>query len=243
MIVRHFFFIVSLLFSGTLLYGQVPGVPSTVPDLPEATPADDSLYIFTPARPLINTDGLRTSLPSAFGLNALFSNSGYGLGVFYERKFSPSFSGFLDIGVTGARKGDEFQVFNRNPNSVHFQTYFVPNKVNRIWQAPIMLGVKQHVFTHVFFDNFRPFVNGGAGGSVILTTPYDQEFFGAFGDAQLHVAPGGFIGIGTEFTEKSPGPSFNARYYYLPVKSGIESLVDEPITDFGGLFLTVNLPL
>ena len=242
MIVRLILSILPLMLIGITLHAQVPGVPSTVPDLPEATPVDDSTYIFTPARPLIDSNQLRTSLSDAFGLNLLFSNSGYGLGFFYERKFSPSLSGFIDFGISGARKGDEFEVYNADPNSVHFQTYFVPNKLNRVWQAPVMIGVKQQLFADVFFNNFRPFVNAGAGGSFILTTPYDQTFFSAFGDAKLHIAPGGFIGVGAEFTQTSPGPSFNARYYYLPKEPGIESLINEPITNFGGLFLTLNVP-
>ena len=233
----------TFLLTAVALYGQVPGVPPSGPELPEATPADDSLYIFKPARPLIDTNALRTNLETAFGLNVMFSNSGYGLGAFYERKLSPTFSLIVDLGISGARKGDEFEVFNTDPNSVHFRTYYVPNKVNRVWHAPVIVGVKKTLFNNVFFNNFRPFINGGVGSSIIMTTPYDQRFFSAFGDAEFHFAPGGFIGVGAEFTEKSPGPAFNARYYYLPIDPGIESVANEPITNFGGLYLTLNVPL
>ncbi len=225
------------------LRAQVPGVPPSVPDLPESVPAEDSTYIFKPARPLIDSNALRTKLDNAFGLNVLFSNSGYGLGFFYEHKLASTLSAFIDLGISGARKGDEFEVYNTDPNSVHFRTYYVPNKIHRVWHVPLTVGLKKGVFTDVFFNNFRPFINAGAGGSIVMTTPYDQTFFSAFGDAEFHLAPGGFIGIGAEFTEKSPGPAFNARYYYLPITPGVESLIDEPINDFGGLYLMLNVPL
>lgn len=231
----------ALLFACSL-FAQVPGVPPVPPDVREPAPASDSTFIFTPARPLIDSTALQTILSSAFGMNILFSNSGYGLGFFYEKKFSPTFSGFIDLGFSGARKGDELEVYNRDPSSVHYLTFFVPNKVNRVWHMPLMAGVKKEVFSQALFSNFRPYVNAGVGGTLIMTTPYDREFFSAFGDAEFHVAPGGFIGIGAEVSDKSPGIGLNARYYYLPINPGIESLRGEPITNFGGLFLTLNVP-
>lgn len=224
------------------LYAQVPGIPPVPPDVPEPSPANDSIYIFTPARPLIDSNDLQTMLTSAFGANILFSGSGYGMGFYYERKFTPTFSGFIDVAFSGARKGDELETFNRDPSSVHYLNFFVPNKVNRVWHMPTMVGVKKEVFSQALFNNFRPFVNIGVGPTLIMTTPYDQEFFSAFGDANFHTAFGGFVGIGAELSEKSPGLGFNARYYYLPKNPGVESLRNEPITNFGGLFLTVNVP-
>lgn len=243
-LLRHILLVLALLGIGTgsACIAQVTGVPPTVPTIPEPNPADDSLYIFSPARPLIDTNSLRMSLPHALGINVLFSNSGYGMGMFYERKFGESFSGFLDFGISGARNGDELEVFNRDESSVHYLSYYVPDKVNRVFHMPIMVGIKKSVFTESLFSNFRPFFNLGAGGTIIMTTPYNKEFFSAFGDADFSATYGGFVGIGAELTEKSPGLAVNARYYYLPISPGIESIRGEPIDDFGGLFLTLNVP-
>ena len=225
-----------------IAYAQVTGVPPSTADIPQPSPADDSLYVFAPARPLIDTNRLRTTHLDAFGFNILFSNSGYGLGFFYERKINSALSGFFDFGINGARKGDELEIFNRDPNSVHYLTYFVPDKVNRVYHIPIMVGLKKGIAGDALFNNFRPFVNVGLGGTVIVTTPYDKEFFSAFGDASAQATYGGFIGLGAEVSERSPGIAFNARYYYLPIDPGVESIRDEPITDFGGLFLMLNVP-
>jgi len=220
-------------------YAQVPGVPA-----PTTTPGTggDSLIVFKPVRPLIDSNALRTSWPQAIGLNLFFSNSGYGGGLYFQRKFGESLSGTIDLAISGARNGDELQEFNIDPNSVHFNSYFVPNKVNRVWHAPITVGVKQELFANTFFDNFRPFINLGLGGTVVLTTPYDHTFFDAFGHAEWRLAPGGYLGVGAEFTEKSPGISFNIRYYYLPIDPGVESVRNEPITNLGGLFLNIGVP-
>lgn len=234
-------FVVFMTLAGTA-YSQVTGVPPSTPDMPESAQGSDSVYVFTPARPLIDTNRLRTALPQAFGLNVLFSNSGYGLGFFYERKFSQTLSGFFDLAMNGARKGDELEVFNRDPNSVHYLTYYVPNKVNRVYHMPLMIGVKKNVFGDALFNNFRPFFSVGVGGTLIMTTPYNKEFFSAFGDASFDATYGGFVGFGAELSERSPGIAFSARYYYLPKEPGVESVVKEPITDFGGLFLTLNVP-
>ena len=240
-----FFRCIGLLILGTLLHvpaiGQVPGGdPGGGPD--EADRPADTLFIFAPARPLIDSSGIRTDLPSALGGSVLFSSSGYGIGLFYERKLTPTLSGFFDVVISGLRRGDELEVYNNNPESVHYQSFFVPGKVNRLWQAPAMLGVKKELFENLFFDNFRPFVSAGLGVSTVIATPYDQTFFRAFGSASWRFAPGGFVGLGAEVTGMDPGVGFAIRYYLLPLSPGVESMEGEPITDLGGLFLTLTIP-
>ena len=222
-------------------HAQVPGgEPSDAPGT--STVPDDTLFIFSPARPLIDSSGIRTDLPSAFGGSLLFSSSGYGVGLFYERKFSPTLSGFVDVIISGLRRGDELEVYNNNPESVHYQSFFVPGKVNRLWQAPAMIGVRKELFRNLFFENFRPFGSAGVGVSTVLATPYDQTFFKAFGSAEWRFAPGGFVAVGAEVTGKDPGPGFAIRYYLLPLSPGVESMEGEPITDLGGIFLTLSIP-
>lgn len=204
--------------------------------------SEDTLFIFTPARPLIDSSGIRTDLPAALGGTISFSGSGYGAGLFYERTVTPTLSLLVDLLITGVRKGDELEVYNNNPESVHYRSFFVPGKINRIWQAPIMLGVKKELFRDVFFDNFRPFVSLGAGLSTLLLTPYDQGFFSAFGSASWRFAPAGFVGLGAEVTGIDPGPGLALRYYYIPIDPGVESMQGEPITNLGGLVLSLAVP-
>lgn len=217
-------------------------VPGTDRPSPTPTPTGDSLYIFTPARPLIDSAGIQTELPAALGGSLFFSSSGYGAGLFYERRLSYSTSGFVDLTISGLRGGDELEVYNNDPESIHYQSFFVPNKVNRLWHTPLMIGAKQELFRDLFFDNFRPFVSLGLGGSMVVATPYDHSFFKAFGLADLSFAPGGFLSVGAEVTERRPGIGFSLRYYYLPISPGVESISGEPIDNLGGLFLALSIP-
>ena len=221
------------------LLAQVPGS-----DRPAPSPGaeGDSLYIFTPVRPLIDSAGIRTELPAALGGSLFFSSSGYGAGLFYERRLGYTISGFIDLAISGLRGGDEIEVYNNDPESVHYRSFYVPGKVNRLWHTPLMVGAKRELFRDLFFDNFRPHVALGLGGSLVIATPYDRSFFSAFGDADLSVAPGGFISVGAEVTEKRPGIGFSMRYYYLPISPAVESIEGEPIDNLGGLFLALSIP-
>ncbi len=171
-----------------------------------------------------------------------FSSSGYGAGLFYERRVSYSISGFIDLTISGLRGGDELEVYNNDPESIHYRSFYVPDKVNRLWHTPLMIGAKKELFRDLFFDNFRPFISLGLGGSMVVATPYDQSFFKAFGSADLSFAPGGFLSIGAEVSERRPGVGFSLRYYYLPISPGVESIESEPIDNLGGLFLALSIP-
>ncbi len=247
-IVRFYLTLAAVLFASVVpfaLHGQVTGEPTgsqpQPPPISQPQP-EDTLFIFQPARPLIDSIGLSNTLDNAFGFDILFSKSGYGMGMFYQQNFSENFSGFINLGITGSRNTDELEFFNRDPNSVHYRTYYVPNKVNRVYAFPLMIGIKQRLLEDVLVDNFRPYANIGVGPTMVLALPYDQTFFDSFGDASTKFTGGGFVGIGAEFGAKNPGLGVNIRYFYIPMSPGVESVINEPITDFGGLFLTLNVP-
>lgn len=208
----------------------------------------DTLFVFQPARALIDSSGANIIAAPTFGLEILFSNSGFGAGGFYQWNYSPQFAGFIDVGLTGARNADEFEsyIFDSaaSANSPYnVWRYAVPNKVNRLFAVPVSFGLRYRIGTESFADNFRPYLNIGAGPCAVFALPYDYEFFTSFGHMTAYLTAGGFVGIGAEVGGRNSGLGFNMRYYYIPMHPGIESLKDKPITDFGGLFLTVNIGL
>ncbi len=232
--------LVALFLANVPVAGQVPG--SDRPAEPTTPIGSDSLFIFEPVGPLIDSAGLSVAATSALGANFSISASGYGAGLFFERSVGPTTSIFVDLVIAGMRTDDELPTFDNNPESVHYQTYSVPGKVNRLWQVPIMIGLKKELFRDVFFENFRPFAAVGLGGSLILATPYDRAFFDAFGGLTTTIAPGGFASIGAEFTGAHPGPGIAIRYYYILLDPPVFSLRDEPISQAGGLFLRLSVP-
>lgn len=211
--------------------GSVPGsVPGT-----SSIPAD-TLFIFKPARPLIDSISISAEYHSALGFDALFSNSGFGAGGYYQHNYSPNLSGFVNLGITGSRKTDEFEEYDSETND-----WRVPGKVNRLYTFPLTFGLRYRLFDEVLVDNFRPYVNIGAGPTMIVALPYEYEFLKSLGHANFYFTGGGFFGVGAEIGGSRPLLGVNLRYYYIPLHPGVESLRGDPITDFGGLFLTMNV--
>lgn len=87
--------------------------------------------------------------------------------------------------------------------------------------------------------------NAGVGPSLVITTPFEREFFNAFGYAKSKVTVGGYIGFGANFgLDKSSLVGINLRYYIVHFfDEGVESLQGKFRKDIGGVYLTINLGL
>jgi hypothetical protein len=206
------------------------------------TPSPDSVIVFTSPRPLLE---VRSGEPAkhAAGVDLLFSGSGWGLGGFYQRAVAEDMTAFVHLGISGRRNTDEFENALLGPIPV------VANKVNRLFMFPLTLGVQYRLFSDVLQESFRPFVSGGIGPTLIMSTPYLRdtqyyEFFSSFGHAQVYMRAGGFIGIGSYFGSLQTGSlvGVQIRYYTIPFGGeGLESIRDNPIRNFGGIFLSLSI--
>lgn len=218
---------------------QVAGEPAgstPSPTTGTSTIPSDTLFIFQPARPLIDSAGISAEYEDAYGFDVLFSNSGFGVGGYYQHNYSQNLAGFVNLGITGSRKGDEFEEYDPSVND-----WVIPGKVNRLYTFPLTVGLRYRLLDQVLVDNFRPYVNVGVGPTMIVALPYEYEFFKSLGHARTYFTGGGFIGVGTEVGGSKPVLGVNLRYFYIPLRPGLESLRNDPITDFGGLFLTMNV--
>lgn len=231
--------LVLLIAIGANAPAQVTGVPSGTgrpsgpsrPGIPS-----DTLFIFQPARPLIDSQSVANRWDDAYGFDLLFSNSGFGAGGFYQHNYTDKLSGFVNLSATGSRKSDEFEQYDAAA-----QDYRVPGKINRLYTFPLTVGLRYRLLDEVLVDNFRPYANIGVGPTMIVALPYDYSFFRSFGHAQTYFTAGGFVGIGAEVGGRKPVLGVNLRYFYIPFQRGLESVKGDPITDFGGLFLTMNV--
>ena len=146
-------------------------------------------------------------------LDIMFSEGGFGLGGFYRRQFSDKITGFADVSLSEAKDESEIEYYDYYTN----QTYTVGKK-NRVFLVPVNFGIQYRLFENVIYDNLRPYINAGAGPSMVITTPYRKEFFNSFGFAQMKVAAGGYIGFGANFgLDKSSLVGINVRYYIITV--------------------------
>lgn len=235
--------LVGVLSMSVVATAQVPGDPTgpAGPNDGSSQVPPDTLFVFTPVRPLIDSMALRPDYDDAYGFDILFSGSGFGLGGFYQHVFSGKLSGLVSLDITGSRTKDEFDELLPDPSSSTGYSYRIRNKVNRLYALPLTISLRYRILDQVLVDNFRPYVNAGIGPTLLVALPYDYDFFSSFGHASGYVTGGGFLGVGAEFGGKRPLLGVNIRYYYIPFHPGLESLRGDPITDFGGLFLLMNV--
>jgi len=174
---------------------------------------------------------------NTWGVDIMFGEGGFGLGTFFRRSLATDLTGFIDFSISETKDDREVQYID------YFGNTFTPDKVNRAFQLPINLGLQYRLFSESLTENLRPYLTFGVGPNIIITTPYDKEFFNAFGYAQTKYAVGGYIGFGANMgTSKSNLVGLNVRYYYTYVfGEGIENLTNNFRKNFGQFALTLTV--
>ena len=213
---------VALAFAATA-QAQTPISPRT------PSTATDTAMIFQPSHPLIqNAQELAKENPDTWGLDASFSDYGFGGGAFLGHTLSPDITGMLSLDFGTAAGAREFSLLE-------------VNKINRIFVIPVMASLQYRLFRDGLSDNLRPYIAAGAGPVMAMTTPYALDFFSAFGSAKAKVVPGGYIGLGANFG-MDPKTNFGAslRYFIIPYPGSIQSTTTESLTNLSGLFLTAS---
>jgi hypothetical protein len=175
---------------------------------------------------------------NAIGGDIVFTEGGFGLGAFYRHSFSSELTLVSTFSMSEYQGNNEFTYID--PYTLQTFTY---GKVNRIFLIPLTVGLQFRMFEESLSDNLRPFVEFGVGPTFVLNTPYDQEFLKSFGSAHNNMAGGGYVGFGANFgTDKSSLFGLNIRYYYIHLLSGsVESLINEPLKDFGEIYISLSI--
>jgi len=173
---------------------------------------------------------------NAWGFDILLGESGFGFGGFYRHELSTKFTLFGDLSFSESKDQREFEYID------YFGNSFTVGKKNRIFQIPINFGAQYRLFEKELTDNLRPYINAGIGPTLVLTTPYSEEFFKAFGNTTTHFAAGGYVGFGANFgLDKSNLIGLNFRYYHIQFfDEGVESLEGRLNKTIGGFYVTIN---
>ncbi|MDX9923964.1 MAG: hypothetical protein RBS48_04310, partial [Ignavibacteriaceae bacterium] len=103
--------------------------------------------------------------------------------------------------------------------------------------------IQFRLFSESITDNLRPYVNFGVGPTLVVSTPYEKEFFSSFGKARGYLSAGGYVGFGANFgISKSNLIGINARYYYIHMfNEGVENINNRFRKDFGHFYITLNV--
>lgn len=198
----------------------------------------DSMMVFKSPRPLINQQEETMQHSSFWSIELLFSGNGFGAGCSYSKQLNPSLSMNALLGMTGNRNSDELEYIDPFTGST-----FIPNKVNRLFSFPLTIGMQQRLFRESLSDSFRPFIGCGLGYAMILQVPYGQNLVQTEQRTLAHGRPTGYVSLGSAFgNEERTSLSALIRYYVIPYGgTGLESIKDLPITDFGGLFIALGI--
>ena len=174
---------------------------------------------------------------NSLGIDIMFSEGGFGLGGFYRHQLSETLTAFTDISFSEATDPREFTYVDYYGNT------YTAGKVNRAFLIPLNFGLQYRLFENSLTDNLRPYINLGIGPSMVMTTPYAEEYFSAFKNAHTQFTLGGYIGFGANFgIDKSSLIGINLRYYVIHLfNQGVEILQGRNEKNLGGFFLTINL--
>jgi hypothetical protein len=177
----------------------------------------------------------------AWGADLMIGIDGFGIGFFYTYAFSDVVSGFANLSLSEAK--DERQ---RDGFDYWYGQYSL-NKTHYVFRVPMFLGMQYRLFKESIVDNFRPFVNGGAGPVMLYVSPADPEgdFLSSLGGGQAKYTFGGFLGAGAQFGfDRSSVLGVNVRYYIIPIPSGISSVRVGPdpveMPNANGFYITIN---
>jgi hypothetical protein len=222
--------------------------------LAQEYPRRDSSIVFTPSSQKLIQKTTYEPYRSAWGIDLMLSNNGFGAGVFYRHEFSDVLAGFVQLAISDVK--DDSEVEYVDP---YTGTSYTPGKINRLMLFPLTIGMQYRLFRETIADNFRPYISTGLGPSMIMVAPYstprpvyiegqgtftfyDQiDFFDSLKKAQMKLAFGAYVGAGAYFGANSGTlTGVSIRYYYIPYAPGIESLENVKIKRFGGFYITLN---
>ncbi len=174
---------------------------------------------------------------NAWGVDIMFGEGGFGFGAFLRKNFNREITGFTDISFSESKDEHEIQFVD------YWGRTFTLGKKNRVFLIPLNFGIQYRLFTNTLTDNFRPYLNAGAGPTYVLTTPYELEFFTSFKETQSYIAAGGYVGAGANFgIDRSNLLGLNVRYYFIHMfNAGVESMAGRRRKDFGSIYITLNI--
>lgn len=170
---------------------------------------------------------------SIWGFGFSYTENGFGPSVSIYSPLGKSTDLSVNLSFSGVTDDKEIERFDIFGNSI---TY---DKINRVFMIPLSIGIKKELFKDDIEGDFIPVFNLGISPTLILTNPYNKNFFSALSYTTTHFGFGGYGGIGVNFKQsKSVSMNVNLNYYYIPiVGEGVQSLQYNTINNVGGFQL------
>lgn len=180
-----------------------------------------------------NISDLNDNYSSGIGLNVVMNNFGFGIGGDFRKVVGPQTELSFSLRLTGIRDASE-QTFN----DIFFGQQIVPNKFQRAFASPLLIGLRHRILPEIIQDDYRFFVSAAIGPSLGLTIPYFEDvnengfreqfqnnfepvndIFAGWSDGEFHWGGAGEfkigVDIGSNFSRLS-SVEFGYYFYYYP---------------------------
>mgnify|MGYP001577770950 CR=1 FL=1 len=207
--------------------------------------AQDSQTNVKKTQPTIRQISLEIEKRNSFAGEVLASTRGFGLGIFYRKVYTQNLSANVNFSISSVKDDDEVTYYDYYGNSVS------PGKINRFMLMPLLFGIEHRLFSEEIVGTFRPFINAGAGLTMIYSSPAQEEFFTSLKYGKMYYSFAGYIGAGAYFGNRQESLlGINVRFLFAPFNNGIESLEipsnlvnqtkKKSMKEFGGLYITFS---
>lgn len=187
---------------------------------------------------------------NSWGVDVMLNNFGFGLGGVYSHVAGPYTQITFRTGITGIRDDTE-----QNFQSFLTGQQVIPNKYQRAFGFPFLLGVKHRLFPRKISDNFRPFISAEAGPAMAFTYPYLEDvdgngfrtfqvqqgylvplervndFFTGWKNGHSHWGFSGGLKIGADIGSFKHPTTVEFGYFFYYFKQGLQIM--EPYQPYG----------
>ncbi len=113
---------------------------------------------------------LNANYKSGLTFDFVVNNFGFGIGGQYRRVLAPQMEGIINLRITGLRDASE-QTFT----DVFFGQQIIPNKYQRAFAFPAMIGLRKRLFADDVQAQYRFFVSASAGAVAAFSYPYFND--------------------------------------------------------------------
>ena len=207
--------------------------------------AQDTMTNTKKPQPIVRTLSLEVEKKNSLAGEVLASTNGFGLGIFYRKVYSQQWASTLNLSISSVKDEDEVTYYDYFGNAVS------PGKINRFMLMPLLGGVEHRLFSEEIVGTFRPFINAGAGLTMIYASSAQEEFFTSLKYGKMYYSFAGYVGAGAYFGNRQESLlGINVRFLFAPFSKGIESLEipsnianqtkTKRIKEFGGLYITLS---
>lgn len=195
-----------------------------------------------------NISNIQSEYDSGFGFNVVMNNFGFGVGGEFRRVVAPSTEIMASLRMGGLRDASE-QTFT----DYFFGQQIIPNKYQRAFAFPLLLGIRHRLFTDIIQEDYRFFLSASIGPVASFSYPYFKDnnnngyreqfsnyfepvndIFSGWNKGDWHLGGTGEMKIGLDIGgnfAKLNSIEFGYYFYYFP--DGIQIMMPtQPVTQF-----------